>query len=60
MGCKYDLLTSAWLPEKCRDEELSERRYDNEGHIKHCGRLFVENPTIKVLGTEQNAALDNS
>lgn len=22
-GCKYDLLASAWLPEQCRDDELT-------------------------------------
>ena len=23
MGCRFDILASAWLPEKCRDEELT-------------------------------------
>ncbi|PZD26022.1 hypothetical protein A1F97_10954, partial [Pyrenophora tritici-repentis] len=110
MGCQYDLLASAWLPDWCRDKELSaefdqagpgpggawdyfadsngtipivpsevgliadtnkfyhttnewhivhcvyywrkqyrsrligtvvEARYDNEGHIKHCGKTFL-------------------
>lgn len=30
LGCKYDLLASAWLPEQCRDDELS-AEFDRSG-----------------------------
>lgn len=30
MGCKYDSLAAAWLPEHCRDDELTEE-FDHSG-----------------------------
>lgn len=126
-GCKYDLLASAWLPEACRDEALTdefnrsgpgpngtwkyyvdemgtssldpaevelladsrgqlywttfewhvvhcyfywlklhrsrftgrtvEGRYDNEKHIRHCGKLFLDRDPLNSISTYQAAAL---
>lgn len=44
MGCKYDSLAAAWLPEHCRDDELTaefDRSGDGPNGTVSSGALYI-------------------
>lgn len=67
-GCKYDALCAAWLPEHCRDDELTDE-FENSGDgpdgkwlywadAKHTVPLTVEQ--VAELGNDPNATFHMS
>ncbi|OAA69323.1 hypothetical protein LEL_10199 [Akanthomyces lecanii RCEF 1005] len=57
-GCKYDTLAASWLPDACRDDQLS-ADFDNAGP-NGTWTYFANKEATTVLTIEQVAALPDS
>ncbi|KAI8623074.1 hypothetical protein F5Y19DRAFT_459851 [Xylariaceae sp. FL1651] len=55
LGCAYDSLATAWLPQECRDDELTEK-FDNAGPGGRWNYYLDENGTIPI--TSKSAIAD--
>ena len=58
MGCKYDSLAAAWLPEHCRDDEIT-AQFEAEGPDGAWGYYADADMTIPLTVDEVSLLADN-
>ncbi|KAI1126441.1 hypothetical protein F5Y10DRAFT_267104 [Nemania abortiva] len=59
MGCKYDTLAASWLPDACRDDELS-AQFDQAGPNGTSWAYFADSKATMELSVEEVSRLPDS